>query len=75
MSGIRLGIGHALVGIVVGELYGASAGLGYLIAIGGTTFQTDKVMVGVVIIASAGMALTGASRRIERHFQAWRPSR
>jgi len=75
LSGIRLGLGHALIGIVVGELYGASGGIGYLIAVAGMTFQTDKVLVGVVIIAIAGMVLSTISRRVEDHFQSWRPTR
>jgi ABC-type nitrate/sulfonate/bicarbonate transport system permease component len=75
LNGIRLGLGHALVGIIVGELYAATAGVGYLIAVAGNTFQTDKVLVGVVIIAGAGMAITAGFKRIEDHFQAWRPQR
>jgi NitT/TauT family transport system permease protein len=75
LSGVRLGLGHALIGIVVGELYGATGGVGYLIAVGGMTFQTDKVLVGVVIIAVAGMFLTTVSKRVEDHFQSWRPTR
>jgi NitT/TauT family transport system permease protein len=75
LGGIRLGLGHALVGIIVGELYAATAGVGYLIAVAGNTFQTDKVLVGVVIIAGAGMAITAGFKRIEDHFEKWRPQR
>jgi len=64
LGGIRLGLGHALVGVVVGELYAATAGVGYLIAVAGNTFQTDKVFVGVVIIAAAGMFITAVFKRI-----------
>jgi hypothetical protein len=39
----------------------------------GATFQTDKVMVGTLIIAGAGMALTEVLRMIEKRFDAWRP--
>ena len=74
LTGLRLGLGHALVGIVVGEMYGATAGLGYLIATAGARFQTDKVMVGIILIAAAGVALTELLRRIERRFERWRPS-
>src|SRR5260370_31361817 len=74
LTGLRLGIGHALVGIVVGEMYGATHGLGYLIATSGARFQTDKVMVGIIIIAAAGVALTELLRVIERCFEAWRPA-
>jgi ABC-type nitrate/sulfonate/bicarbonate transport system permease component len=73
LAGLRLGLGHALVGIVVGEMYGATEGLGYLIANAGARFQTDKVMVGIILIASAGVAMTELLRRIERRFECWRP--
>lgn len=75
LGGIRLGLGHALVGVVVGELYAATAGVGYLIAVAGNTFQTDKVFVGIVIIAAAGMFFTAVFKRIEDHFDSWRPQR
>jgi ABC-type nitrate/sulfonate/bicarbonate transport system permease component len=74
LTGLRLGLGHALVGIVVGEMYGATHGLGFLIATSGARFQTDKVMVGIILIASAGVALTALLRLIERRFERWRPS-
>jgi NitT/TauT family transport system permease protein len=73
LGGIRLGLGHALIGVVVGELYAATAGVGYLIAVAGNTFQTDKVFVGVIIIAAAGMFITAVMKRLESHFDAWRP--
>jgi NitT/TauT family transport system permease protein len=74
LTGLRLGLAHALVGIVVGEMYGATHGIGYLIAVSGARFQTDKVMVGIIIISSAGVALTALLRRVEHRFERWRPS-
>jgi ABC-type nitrate/sulfonate/bicarbonate transport system permease component len=73
LTGLRLGLGHALIGIVVGEMYGASAGVGYMMQVAGATFQTDKVMVGIIIIAGAGMALTQVLKMIEARFDVWRP--
>jgi NitT/TauT family transport system permease protein len=75
LTGMRLGLAHALIGVVVGELYASTAGVGHLIAIAGNTFQTDKMFVGVVIIAGAGLAMTAIFGRIEAHFQSWRPHR
>jgi ABC-type nitrate/sulfonate/bicarbonate transport system permease component len=75
LSGIRLGLGHALVGVVVGELYGSTAGIGYLISLSSNNFQTDKVFVGVAIVAGAGVLFTILLRRIESHYEAWRPKR
>jgi NitT/TauT family transport system permease protein len=74
LAGLRLGLGHGLIGIVVGEMFGATKGLGYLISVAGARFQTDKVMVGIIIIAAAGLVMTWILRRVERRFERWRPS-
>jgi ABC-type nitrate/sulfonate/bicarbonate transport system permease component len=74
LAGLRLGLGHGLIGIVVGEMFGATQGLGYLISVAGARFQTDKVMVGIIIIAAAGLAMTQVLRTIERRFERWRPN-
>lgn len=72
LTGLRLGLGHALIGIVVGEMYGASAGIGFMIQSAGATFQTDKVMVGIIIIAAAGVLLTQILKMIEARYEVWR---
>lgn len=73
LTGFRLGIGHALTGVVVAELIAARHGIGQLIAIAGQTFQTPKMLAGVIIIAGTGMLLTTILQRVENRFQAWRP--
>ena len=73
LTGFRLGIGHALTGVVVAELIAARHGIGQLIAIAGQTFQTPKMLAGVILIAGTGMLLTTILQRIENRFQAWRP--
>lgn len=73
LAGLRLGAGRGLVGIVVGELYAANAGVGYIIAVYGSTFQTDKLFVGVMIIAIAGIAVVEMLQLLEKRFDAWRP--
>ena len=73
LTGFRLGIGHALTGVVVAELIAARHGVGQLIAIAGQTFQTPKMLAGVILIAGTGMLLTTILQRIENRFQSWRP--
>jgi NitT/TauT family transport system permease protein len=73
LAGLRLGVGRALVGVVVGELYGASAGLGFLIAMAGSTFQTDRVFVGIGLIAAFGIVCNELLARAEARFDRWRP--
>ena len=75
IAGLRLGLGQALVGIVVGELYAATAGIGYEIAVAGETFQTDRVFVGIGILALAAIFLMWCLRRVELRFERWKPQR
>jgi NitT/TauT family transport system permease protein len=73
LTGLRLAVGRALIGVMVGELYAATAGIGFMITVAGATFQTDKVFVGVLIFAIAGMVATEAIDRFEHRFDKWRP--
>jgi len=73
LAGLRLSVGRAMVGIVVGELYAATAGVGYMISVAGSSFETDKVFAGVIVIAATGLVLTAAIHRVERRFEVWRP--
>jgi ABC-type nitrate/sulfonate/bicarbonate transport system permease component len=73
LSGLRLGLGRAIVGVMVGELYAATAGIGFMITVAGATFQTDKVFVGVLIFALTGMIGMELLTRVEGRFSKWRP--
>jgi NitT/TauT family transport system permease protein len=74
LTGIRQGVSLGLIGVVIGEIMGGgSQGIGYMVAYGGSAFQTDLMFVGVVIIAFAGILLTWVAERLERHFSRWKP--
>ncbi|MBI4528103.1 MAG: ABC transporter permease [Deltaproteobacteria bacterium] len=73
LTGLRLGVGRAIVGVMVGELYAATAGIGFMITVAGATFQTDKVFVGVLVFALTGMIAMELLTRLERRFDKWRP--
>jgi NitT/TauT family transport system permease protein len=73
LTGLRLAVGRALIGVMVGELYAATAGIGFMITVAGATFQTDKVFVGVLIFAVSGMTLTAVIDHYEHRFDKWRP--
>jgi NitT/TauT family transport system permease protein len=75
LTGVRQAISLGLIGVVVGEMFGGSEGIGYMVNYGGQTFQTDTVFLGVMIIAFAGIVLTWLAERLERHFSRWRPER
>src|SRR4026209_756162 len=73
LTGLRLAVGRALIGVMVGELYAATAGIGFTITVAGATFQTEMVFVGVLIFAISGMTLTAVIDRYEHRFDKWRP--
>jgi NitT/TauT family transport system permease protein len=72
LAGLRLGVGRGLIAVVVGELFFSQQGLGYLINLAGQSFDTALLFVGVLILALAGVALTGVLQGLERHMTPWR---
>lgn len=74
VTGLRLGVGRALIGVVVGELYAATSGLGVMLARAGDALQTDRLLFGVLIFTTAGVLGVEGVRRVEHYFQRWRPS-
>ena len=74
LAGLRLGAGRALIGLFVAELYIAQAGIGQMIGEAGATFNTDVVLVGVVIFSCAGLATMALLSALERRFDKWRPA-
>ena len=75
LTGVRQGVMLGLIGVVVGEMFGGSEGIGFMVSYGGQTFATDTLFAGVLIIAFAGIILTALTERLERHFSRWRPER
>jgi ABC-type nitrate/sulfonate/bicarbonate transport system permease component len=73
LTGVRQGVAHGLIGVIIGELFAGSEGIGYMISYAGQMFQTDTLLVGVVVVMIAGMVLTTLCERVRRHFQRWRP--
>lgn len=72
ISGLRLAVGQALIGVFVAELSGAQSGVGMMMNNAGQQFQTSIVFAGLFIFALTGVLLTALLRRIERHFDSWR---
>ena len=73
ITGIRIGAGRALVGVVSAEFLSANVGLGFYIGIKGQFLDTARVMFGILIFGLFGLLLGEGVRLIERRFEAWRP--
>jgi NitT/TauT family transport system permease protein len=72
VSGVRLAIGSALVGVVVSEYFLGNGGIGGLIVTAGENLQSGEVFVGITILALSAIVMTGLLRRAERRFSQWR---
>lgn len=75
LAGIRLGIGQGLIGVVVGELFASSAGIGFQLTIDGQNLQTARMFVGIFVITITGLVLSGLVGLLEKHFSSWRPQK
>lgn len=73
VAGLRLAIGRALLGVVVGEFFGASKGLGFMIASAATNYKVDVVFVGVTLFMGISLVLTVLVKKLEAKLSRWRP--
>lgn len=72
VTGLRLGLGRGLMGVVVGELFGARAGLGHLIARSAELFDPPGLFVGVVCFATLGIIGVELLKALEARLAPWR---
>jgi NitT/TauT family transport system permease protein len=74
LTGMKLGMGVALLVIVSAEFVGAKSGLGFLIWTSWQIFQVEKMYVGLVSIAIVGSVLAVLLAWVERQIVPWRRS-
>jgi NitT/TauT family transport system permease protein len=75
IASLRVAFGFAITGAIVGELLGATQGLGILIAQAQGVFNPDGVYAGLVITSVVAMAAEGLITIAERYLLRWRPPR
>ena len=71
VTGLRLALGRALIGMVLADLYTAISGIGYLIVRTASTYQVDKMFVPIVTLGLLGVTLTALLRLAERYVAPW----
>ena len=72
ITGLRLGVARGLVGVVVAEIFGAKAGLGYRIVISGNSFDTAGLFAGIFLFAVAGVVSVELLKYIEQKLAPYR---
>lgn len=73
-SGVRYGLTHAWLALVVVELLASSEGIGFLIVYGRQLFQLDVVLAAVLAVGMVGWALDKALQHTEDWLLRWRKS-
>jgi NitT/TauT family transport system permease protein len=71
LTGLKLGIGRGLIGVVVAELFGSRAGLGQLISQSADAFNMPDLFAGVVVLAVAGIVMTAGFGWLEGKLVPW----
>lgn len=71
-TGIRMAASGSILVLIAAEMFGARAGLGYLITAAQQNFQIPDMYAGIVAIALVGLAYNGVLVTIERRLSRWR---
>ena len=71
IAGMRLAVGRAVIGVVVAELFGAEAGLGFMVYLYSQRFMPGPVFVGIVVLVIFGIAAFVALDKLQRWVCPW----
>jgi NitT/TauT family transport system permease protein len=71
MTGLRIGVGRAVIGVVIAEFFTAINGLGAIVIIAGNNFQTAKMFVPIIVLMALGVGLTALVGVLERRVADW----
>src|ERR1700689_2734072 len=74
-AGSRIAVGRALIGVLVGEFFAASEGIGYAISRFGDIFSLDRMFACILTVMVIAVVLTEGIRWAERTAFPWRSGR
>jgi taurine transport system permease protein len=72
VAGARIAVGRALIGVLVGEFFAASEGIGYAIARFGDLYALDRMFACIIVITVIAVVFTEGIRWAERSAFPWR---
>ncbi len=75
MTGLRLAIGRAVLGVVVSEFFGSNEGLGVMMVQAASQYKVNIVFAGMIVFMALSLGMTGLVKALERRFGRWRPQR
>lgn len=71
VSGLKLNVGFAVVGAIVGEYISSNAGVGHMILLGSSNFTVSLVLAGLVVVMAIVLVLTFGMNLLERALLSW----
>ena len=71
ITGLRLAVGRAVISVVVAELFGAEAGLGFMVYFYSQRFLPGPVFVGIVVLVVFGILSFLALEKIQGWLSPW----
>jgi len=75
IGNLKVAVGFAFTGAVVGEFVGSSKGLGYLLQFAQSTYNAGLTISLIILIMVFVMVLFSGAERIENHLLRWRPQK
>jgi NitT/TauT family transport system permease protein len=72
VAAARIAVGRALIGVLVGEFFAASEGIGFAISLFGDLFAIDKMFGCILTVMAIAVILTEGIRFAERTAFPWR---
>jgi ABC-type nitrate/sulfonate/bicarbonate transport system permease component len=75
MTGLRIGLIHALVGAVLADFYAGASGFGYLIILYSNRFDIAGALGPVLVLAAAGTAIAALLKTAQRRLSPWEGAR
>ena len=72
VAGARIAVGRALIGVLVGEFFAASEGIGFAISRFGDIFAIDRMFGCILTVMVIAVVLTEGIRWAERSAFPWR---
>jgi len=70
-ASLKVAVSSAFVGSVISETVASNAGIGYLMAVAASDFNTRLAFCGLLVLAVMGVALYGLFAAIERRLTGW----
>lgn len=71
MAGLRVGIGHAVIGAILAEILFDAVGLGNMIQLAAAMFDTSTVISALMVTIGLGVLLTETIRLFENRVASW----